>query len=190
VITSSEIATFYDPSTLAVPPGGYVGRINSYGTAATNIGGGTIGNSWPGGGIRAHDHSTVTLNSGEGGFVFGYNNSTVNIHGGSVSDSSFDYALRGYDQSALNISGGTVVQVWMGGTCTVNFIGGNITYQGYGTPGYSTLWAVQSSTVNISGGTLSHAAAANDGSGRTACRDAPHLWPGKEVNRLQLGQSI
>jgi hypothetical protein len=162
VTASYGIATLYDSSTLAVLPGGFISRVTSYGNAGTTIGGGTIGNSWPSGGIRAYDSSTVTLNSGEGGFIFGYNTSTVNIRGGSVSDSSFDYALRGYDNSTLNISGGTVVQVWSGGSSTVNITGGLITYRGYGSPGYYTFWAVQSSTVNISGGTLGHAAAAND----------------------------
>lgn len=159
VTTSHSSGVLYDSSSIDLMPGGYIGTLSSYDNAEITVDGGTVGNSWSDGGVRAYNNSTVTVLNGEGGFIFGYDTSTVNVQGGMVSGTTYDYALRSYGNSTMNISGGTMTQVHVNDYSTVNISGGYINDR---ISEYYTFWAVANSQVNISGGTIGSVAAAND----------------------------
>jgi hypothetical protein len=159
VTTSHSSVELYDSSSVNLMPSGYVGTFTSYDNAGITIDGGTVGNSWSDGGVRAYNSSTVNVLSGEGGFIFGYDNSTVNVQGGTVSGTIYDYALRAYGNSTMNISGGTMTQVHVNDFSIVNITGGTIDHR---ISEYYTFWAIANSQVNISGGSIGSVAAAND----------------------------
>jgi hypothetical protein len=132
--TISSILEGHSTGVININSGTISGTVQTYNASILNVTGGILSNA-----INVLDTSVATINGGSTSSISAFNNSIINLRNGTV-DSLYTY-------STANLTGGNINYLFAASTGTVNIASGT-TISG-------TLFASDTSTINLSGGVVS-----------------------------------